>query len=470
MTDSPDRAERALRDAFAAAATHRDPGFAPLDPDALRSGASASPAPGWPRRWLPLAAAAAVLVLAVPIGAQLLGRGRPAVETAGVPGAVPAAAPADRSEQASAEGASPLPGFRYASMVDVVVQVPASWGYARALGPDWCVEGTQRLPSDPAGPFVDVRPEGRAVRAIRCPGDVPAARQAMHLTWRHADGTPGEPAQATDGWVRVSRPVGSAILTVVAPTDQRALAEQVLGTARQVAVDHLGCPMAAPVGPGREAARPTAGPLLADQPGGQVVLCQYDDLTLPAANLVGSKVLDFAASGAVLDVLHPSVAVPTRGACVQDDREATLVVVGILGTDRASWVRVPGCDPSIVDDGTRVGAASASLCAAVFTPPLALPDGGQADDACLAARPGWSASSTTVVSQPRWTRFSATSRPMKPAPMTTAVRFGDSSPSISPMRASMRSTSSMLRRASARSAPGIPGTKGAAPGLSTSAS
>ena len=34
----------------------------------------------------------------------------------------------------------------------------------------------------------------------------------------------------------------------------------------------------------------------------------------------------------------------------------------------------------------------------------------------------WSAASTRVTSRPRWTRFSATSTPMKPPPTTTAVR------------------------------------------------
>ena len=64
---------------------------------------------------------------------------------------------------------------------------------------------------------------------------------------------------------------------------------------------------------------------------------------------------------------------------------------------------------------------------------------------------------------PRWTRFSAISMPMKPPPMTTAVR----APSTA---ATIASVSSTLRSESARSMPGMGGRTGRAPGESTSAS
>lgn len=394
MTDTPDRAEAAFRDAFAA---HDDHDLAPLDPDALRAAASRagrSPARRARRPWLPLAAAAGLVALAVPVGVQLLGRSGSQTASSGVPAAAPRHEAADKAGGVAPASGELLPGFRWASMVDVVVQVPAAWGYDRALGRDWCAAGggDRRLPGDPALPFVDVRPEGRTVRAIGCPDDVPAARQTMHLTWRHADSFATGAVVAADGWTRVSREVGSAVLTVVAPLDQRALAEQILGSAHQVAVDHNGCATAAPVGPGApDATPPVAGGAVGpDAVADGAVLCQYDDLTRTAANLVGSRVLDAATATGLLRAMAAGGPVVPRpaGQCVQDDRQATLVVIQPRGTGGRVWLRVPGCDPSVVQDGRSVVAASTAVCAVVFAPPLALPDGGTAGDACFAARFG----------------------------------------------------------------------------------
>ena len=77
----------------------------------------------------------------------------------------------------------------------------------------------------------------------------------------------------------------------------------------------------------------------------------------------------------------------TPGTCLQDDRGATLVVVRWPNLGAEIWVTVPGCDPATVDDGRTVVAASTAACGEVFRLPLALPDAGQAGDACLAARP-----------------------------------------------------------------------------------
>ncbi len=75
----------------------------------------------------------------------------------------------------------------------------------------------------------------------------------------------------------------------------------------------------------------------------------------------------------------------------------------------------------------------------------------------------WSVASMRVTRRPRWTRFSATSTPMNPPPITAAVR----TPSVA---AFMASASSTVRSASARSIPGIGGVTGRAPGERTSAS
>ena len=76
----------------------------------------------------------------------------------------------------------------------------------------------------------------------------------------------------------------------------------------------------------------------------------------------------------------------------------------------------------------------------------------------------WSAASTTVVSMPRWARFSAVSSPTNPAPITTAVR------GLPRAWSAKSSASSTVRRTRTRSNPGNGGLTGAAPGLRTKAS
>ena len=74
--------------------------------------------------------------------------------------------------------------------------------------------------------------------------------------------------------------------------------------------------------------------------------------------------------------------------------------------------------------------------------------------------------STTVDAMPRLTKFSTSSRPMKPAPMTTACLTPWS------MRALMRSMSCKFRRVKmpGSSMPGSGGRSGAAPGARISLS
>ena len=78
----------------------------------------------------------------------------------------------------------------------------------------------------------------------------------------------------------------------------------------------------------------------------------------------------------------------------------------------------------------------------------------------------WSCNSTTVVAMPRRTKFSTSSRPMKPAPTTTACFTPWSTRSL------MRSTSCRFRsvKMPGRSMPGIGGRNGAAPGARISLS
>lgn len=147
--------------------------------------------------------------------------------------------------------------------------------------------------------------------------------------------------------------------------------------------DHNGCPAAAPAAQRPPAGAPVLGP---DAVADGAVLCQYDDLTRTEANLAGSRALDAAAATGLLRAMAAGGPVGrSPGTCVQDDRSATLVVLHQAGTGRQVWLRVPGCDPSTVDDGVLTVAATTEVCAAVFVPPLGLPDAAAAaGDACRA--------------------------------------------------------------------------------------
>lgn len=382
MTDH-DRAERAFRDAFRQAASETD--FTPLDPDALRAAASKAPVTRtWRTRWLPVAAAAAVFVVAVPVGVRLLQGSGPNV-TSAVPEALPAASAPAEPSPGSIAGWRPRPGFRFASMGDVVVEVPQDWGYARSVGPDWCVAGPERQPGDPAAPFVDVAPESRGMLSIACPGDVPAARQAMHLTWAHTDLGGGAPVQPPQGWQRVTRVVGSLELTVVTPDDQRALADQVLATARQVSVDHLGCPTVAPVTPQHPHAVPAREVPAGQADEGPVVLCQYGDLSRSAANLVGSRELP-AVPPEWLAARRSPGPTPQVPDCLPVVSSDVLVVMRWPGAGLDEWLRVPSCGVSAIVTASGSVPATADVCRAVFQPPLAFPDGFSGTDPCAGAQ------------------------------------------------------------------------------------
>lgn len=87
-------------------------------------------------------------------------------------------------------------------------------------------------------------PIGRSVAAIACPTDRRAV-QSTHLTWKRR--AAGDVATTqTSGFLYISRPVGSAMLTMVVRPDETELAEQVFATAEVVKHDHNGCTAVTP--------------------------------------------------------------------------------------------------------------------------------------------------------------------------------------------------------------------------------
>ncbi len=342
----------------------------------------------------PLLAAAVVIALAVPAGWWALARSGGPVFSAGAGAAkdgsaagstagraadaapvVPEAPGAPEQQGQQGPGASGTPsgdapaGFRYESFLDVVVAVPASWGYAQAPGSDWCADtGTPAPP--PATPYVTLNPN-RAVLAILCPGAVPEHLQQTHLEWRRAASGDVDGDVTRNGWVYASRVVGAAFVTVVHRAGEDV--DAILSSARRVAVDHHGCATTAPSSTARPAAAPAASE--AGVAVTEAVLCQYDDLTaspdlVTSTRLTGAAASELAAAIAASPVA-PGVAVEPE--CIADDRDVTRVVVrlGGAGASREVWLTLGGCRVPTFDDGTTYRTPTRAACTAALTPPLA---------------------------------------------------------------------------------------------------
>lgn len=318
-----DRAERALRRAFSTHADAVDP--TPIDPALLlarlheAAGATADdePAPenhprltaatarddregesaitGGRRRrpaaWWPIAAAVAAVALGVPIAFGLGGAliGAPSAARNAASEVVPAAAPEDAAGSRPANGTTESSldqGTRTVSFLDVVVDVPSGWGYDFAPGPDWCAAtGVPR----PDGPYVDRNPLSRVTHDILCTGTVPDEAQQTHLTWRRLE--PGDAAASASAgaWATVSKPVGSAYVSVTVPAGEERIARDVLASARVVDVDPRGCPVRLPEG------RPADGALEDLAGAAAASVCQYvvgDTQAAGLPDLVGSYELD----------------------------------------------------------------------------------------------------------------------------------------------------------------------------------
>lgn len=361
---APDRAERAFVDALA---RHVDRDFEPLDPDELaRAEAAIAPAPApvaASRRWLPLAAAAALLVTAGSVGlATLVRRPVAAVAPASAPQAQEGVAGAPAADRGGAGAALPPleAGWRYESFLDVAVPVPDAWGYGAAPGPDWCADtGGGTVPD---APFVDLNPRQRAVRAIACPTEVPPAeRRQAHLTHRLAVEGDAPTSESDDRWLTRSAVVGSAYVTVVVPVGSDALAARILGGARAVTADHHGCAVTAP------ASRPTGEAAGLPRAADGLVLCEYAAVTGPGPHLVASAALDGAEAAGVLDAVRARPIVDPADAVEPDcvaapTASGDLLVLRFESGGRAREVHLAynGCRPFVLDDGVTTRAPDAA--------------------------------------------------------------------------------------------------------------
>ena len=379
-----DRAERAFARAFSERAHAHT--IDPLDPDALARRARLEAAPPARRRpWPTLVAAVVVLVLAVPLVGTWLARpgavptaGAPALAPAGqedrgggaMSGAAPEAAPVPPIGDASAAGGSTHawptpPGRRWESMLDVAVLVPDAWGHGFAPKGDWCAEPGYR---PPGGPFVDRNPPGQAVRSILCTEPLPDALRQSHLTWRPAVPGDSDGVEGFETWVRVSRVVGSALLTVEVPAADEATAQEILGSARVVERDPRGCLAAAGGGVAGIDQGSASGPVADLVPVRTVAVCQYADLPGDGPNLVGSYELTGPAAQSVRDAFTaPVVLADPLPICGPTREELVLIFDG-----GAAEARLPldGCRTPVFHDGHALYMPVRASCADLLVGPL----------------------------------------------------------------------------------------------------
>lgn len=358
-----DRAEQAFRSALN---EHADePDFQPLQLT-----------PAKPRarlRWVPAAAVLAI-VAAFAIPAML---NRTGVASEGSAAAPMQATPADRASPDSVP--TGRPGWRWESYRMLTYQVPASWGYGWAPGSDWCAAGGNATPT---GPFVDVAPETRAVRAILCPRDIPPDRLAMFVSVHRAD-APNRGWAVPSGWAVASAELSGYTIEVVHPASQRELARQIVATVRPLPqVDGNGCPAASPFG---GSAIPSAQPSL---PGlSRASLCQYDLTSTPA--LLATKSLEAIPAAQLRSILEsaPNGSGPDDTSC--SSTGDTAVLVRFWSADdqvRDVLVRYSGCGGNGIVTGTTSRELTTEACRAVMAPPITFTSGsGKAGTMCAPA-------------------------------------------------------------------------------------
>ncbi|MEN0069879.1 MAG: hypothetical protein AAGC63_02615, partial [Propionicimonas sp.] len=253
----------------------------------------------------------------------------------------------------------PQPGWRWESFRDVVVQVPGDWGYDVAPSSAWCINEDW-----PTAPYVDLAHNLGAVPAILCEGVMPADKLVPHLVMAPEQVAATE--SLPDGWETHRLAVGEVVLTVVTDADGATLAEQILATARVVAVDHNGCPT--------DAVPATSRVDLAGFAGFPIVVCAYDtDPNAWPGLRSSSRLVDEAATRAWDAIFAAPGGGGPDGTAAQcgglpADPDTVLLVEGT-----AVGFAFSGCTGNgLADDGASGGLREVTedLCRTLLAPPF----------------------------------------------------------------------------------------------------
>ncbi|KAA1421106.1 hypothetical protein F0U44_01935 [Nocardioides humilatus] len=204
------------------------------------------------------------------------------------------------SEGTSGRGPQPPTSTRWVSYRGIEIAVPQSWGYDYNPGRPDCIyadelRGGRRPDGVPDAPFVEIDASGRAVTLqgcmpdpdIRGPeefGQLPFALWEPYVSLESASRNlaPVDGEWSYRGWTLTRRTVAAAQITVLA--EDPAVADEVFGSVRSVAIDTNGCKTtsdAASAGFSRPATS------LGERPSPIVAVCLYD--RRDPSGLVGSR-------------------------------------------------------------------------------------------------------------------------------------------------------------------------------------
>jgi hypothetical protein len=355
-----DRAERAFRQALAREGDAYEP--VELDPTV-----AAARRRSW---WRPALVAAAVVAL---VGGTTL-----AVSWPGDDSRRPPAGGSPTTAKTALE-----PGWRYESFLDVVVQVPDSWGYASAPAGDWCAfDQPGSGYAVPTEPFVDTRDRYGVTVDIGCidtkgsdiGGGVPEQLLSTHLSFA-ADGDYSEISGGTvrDGdWTRITRTVGAARITVLTDSAHLEQSQEVIDSARVVDTDQNGCAASSPIQQGGFARPKPAFDVTGLDVVDSLAVCQYD-LNRPPGKpgLLASRLLTGADAATELSAIRagaPGGGPDTPDTCVHDMHGDTGLVLR-LTTGPASYdlyVYYDWCFGNGFDDGTTRYELTKTSCVPLF--------------------------------------------------------------------------------------------------------
>lgn len=347
-----DRAEQALRDAFA------EHGAEPIQP--------VRPRRRFDMRWA-VAAVIVLLVLAVPIALYQQNRGDSHAEPVADQ---PSPSPAELSGLAA-----PKQGWKWVSRGDVAVQVPETWGFSDYLRSDWCV-GDAEGPTMPEGPYVAINPG--AVDLIACP-DVGPEFVRMHVAFS----APTDDRTTTETLMRAVGSSGVWVVLELDATEQdRALAEEILATAVTFERDFAGCAPHVPFASADD--RPDPWDIRTATGVSSVGVCRYTDNSYATENpnLEGSRLLNSEESVALVAAMAeaPEGVSGDPDGCSAGFEERAGVVLRVADESGVHdvYLRVDGCRNLGWDDGVAKRKLTGACRALFADPPIRFSGGAEA--------------------------------------------------------------------------------------------